>query len=246
MILTLPVLLVMAVVLAAAFVRSSLGFGDAVLAMPLLALIIGIKTAAPLVAFMGPAISILILAGNWRRGDWRAAARLVIASFLGIPLGIFLLARLPEEPLRIALGIIIMLYGAFGLLGPSPRPGRERRGVTFLVGFGAGVLGGAYNTNGPPVVIYGMLRDWPPDRFRATLQSYFLPTGLAILAGHGTAGLWTSDVIRLFALSLPGLALGVWAGGKVNRALPHDVFRRAVHVSLVMMGALLIARSLTA
>jgi uncharacterized membrane protein YfcA len=235
----------MAVILTAAFVRSSLGFGDAVLAMPLLALVIGIKTAAPLVAFMGPAISILILAGSWKRGEWKAASKLIISSLLGIPLGIVLLTRLPEEPLRLALGVVIMLYGGFGLLSPSLRLRRERPGVTFLVGFGAGVLGGAYNTNGPPVVIYGMLRDWPPDRFRATLQSYFLPTGLAVLAGHGTAGLWTSDVLRLFAFSLPGLVLGVWAGGKVNKTLTHDVFRRAVHVSLVVMGGLLIVRSLT-
>ncbi len=235
----------MAVILAAAFVRSSLGFGDAVLAMPLLALVIGIKTAAPLVAFMGPAISILILAGSWKRGDWKAASRLIVSSLAGIPLGIFLLTRLPEEPLRIALGAVIMLSGGFGLLSPSLRLRHERAGVTFLVGFGAGVLGGAYNTNGPPVVIYGMLRDWPPDRFRATLQSYFLPTGLFILAGHGTAGLWTSEVLRLFAFSLPGLVLGVWAGGRVNKTLTHDVFRRAVHISLVVMGVLLIVRSLT-
>ena len=40
-------------------------------------------------------------------------------------------------------------------------------------GFFAGILGGAYNTNGPPVVIYGSLRKWSPATFRATLQGYF-------------------------------------------------------------------------
>ena len=53
---------VAAVVFVAALVRSALGFGDAAVAMPLLAMALGLRTATPLVAFIGPTISILILA----------------------------------------------------------------------------------------------------------------------------------------------------------------------------------------
>ena len=105
------VLLIMAVIFIAALVRSSLGFGDAVIAMPLIAVSAGLKTAAPLVAFMGPAISVLILARHWQKADLRSAFKLVAASIVGIPLGIYLLTRLPEAPLRMALGVIILLYG---------------------------------------------------------------------------------------------------------------------------------------
>ena len=57
--------LVAAVLFVAAFVRSALGFGDAVVAMPVLAMILGLRTATPLVAFVGPTISILILAADY-------------------------------------------------------------------------------------------------------------------------------------------------------------------------------------
>ncbi|MGZ7066262.1 MAG: TSUP family transporter, partial [Candidatus Aminicenantales bacterium] len=92
----------------------------------------------------------------------------------------------------------------------------------------------------------GMLRGWPPERFRATLQGYFLPTGLLILIGHGAAGLWTGQVLRLFVFSLPAVFLGVWLGGKMNRRVPEKQFRRIVYASLVLMGGFLVLRGIGA
>ena len=235
---------VVGVIFAAAFVRSALGFGDAVIAMPLLAMVMGLKTASPLVAFMGPTISILILAQGWRRVDMRSAARLIAASVLGIPIGVYGLTRLPEEPLKIVLGILILIYGVFGLAKPGARIKNEKAWLPWLVGWSAGVLGGAYNTNGPPVVAYGMLRGWPPESFRATLQGYFLPTGLAILAGHGLAGMWTGEVLRSYLYSLPAIVLGVVLGGVLNRKLTHALFAKLVYGSLALMGLILIVRAL--
>jgi uncharacterized membrane protein YfcA len=234
------VLLVVAVIFAAAFVRSALGFGDAVVAMPLLAVIAGLKTATPLVAFLGPTLAVLILARHWTKVDWRAGARLVAASVVGIPLGIYLLARAPEAPIMVALGAIVLLYGLSGLVRPAARIKGEKPGLTYLTGLVAGVLGGATNTNGPPVVIYGMLRDWPAERFRATLQGYFLPTGLLILLGHGAAGFWTGTVLRLYVFSLPAILLGVWLGDRASRGLAENRFRRLLYISLAGMGTFLI------
>ncbi len=232
------------VLFVAAFIRSALGFGDAVVAMPLLAMVLGLRTATPLVAFVGPTISILILARNWRRVEFKTAGRLIAATLLGIPVGIYGLARLPEAPLKIALGFIILLYGLFGLARPGTRLERESTAFPWIVGWSAGVLGGAYNTNGPPIVAYGMLRGWPPESFRATLQGYFLPTGLAILAGHGLAGLWTGTVLRSYLYSLPAIVLGVLLGGLLNKKLTHAVFARLVYASLAVMGAALLLREL--
>jgi uncharacterized membrane protein YfcA len=113
--------LVIGIIFVAAFVRSALGFGEAVLGMPLLAMTVGLRTAAPLIAFIGPTISILILARHWRRVEFGPARRLIAATFLGIPVGIYGLARLPEAPLKLVLGIVILLYGIFGLAKPVTR-----------------------------------------------------------------------------------------------------------------------------
>lgn len=237
-------ILVSGILFIAALVRSALGFGDAVVAMPLLAAVLGVRTATPLVAFVGPTISLLILARSWRKIEFRAAGKLIAATLLGIPVGIYGLARLPEAPLKFALGLVILLYGGFGLARPRARIREERPWMPWLLGGSAGVLGGAYNTNGPPVVAYGMLRGWPPESFRATLQGYFLPTGLAILAGHGLAGLWTGPVLKSYAYSLPAVVLGVFLGGLLSKKLTSAIFAKLVYASLAAMGAATLLRSL--
>ena len=236
--------LVAAVLFVAAFVRSALGFGDAVVAMPVLAMALGLRTATPLVAFVGPTISILILASNWRKIEFKSAGRLVAATLLGVPFGVYGLSRLPEAPLKIALAVIILAYGVMGSVKPPGRIVREPGHFPWILGWVAGVLGGAYNTNGPPIVAYGMLRGWPPESFRATLQGYFLPTGLAIAAGHGLAGLWTPVVFRTYLLALPGIVLGVFLGGLLNKKISHELFGKLVYASLALMGAAMLLRAL--
>lgn len=235
--LTTTVLTVLLILFVSTCVRSALGFGDALVAMPLLAMLLGVRTATPLVAFAASTIALAILAGNWRNVDIRAAWRLVLASLVGIPFGLLLLKVAPESYVKAVLGVLLILYGCYNLFAPRlPVVGSEN--LAYVFGFVSGVLGGAYNTNGPPVVVYGTLRRWPPEHFRATLQGCFVLTGLMILAGHGVAGLWTPLVLRLYAYSVPAIALGIYLGAKLNRRIPRETFSRVVYIFLVIAGAL--------
>ena len=230
-------LLTIAVLFASAFVRSALGFGDALLAMPLLALLVGLQVATPVVAFAASTIGITILLSHWRSVDVRSTWRLVLASLIGIPFGLLLLKLAPEAYVKGVLGALLILYGLYSLIAPE-LPAIRSDWPAYVFGFVAGVLGGAYNTNGPPVVVYGALKRWPPEHFRATLQGCFLLTGLMILVGHGVAGLWTTQVLRLYLYSLPAILLAIYLGARLNRSIPRETFSRAVYVFLVAMGAL--------
>ncbi|MCA1633241.1 MAG: sulfite exporter TauE/SafE family protein [Acidobacteria bacterium] len=231
------VLLAVAILFVSTFVRSALGFGDALLAMPLLALLLGVRVATPVVAFAASTIALTILLRHWRSVDVRATWRLVAASLAGIPFGLLLLKHAPEGPVKMVLGALLILYGLYSLVAPQLPVVRGER-LAYAFGFAAGVLGGAYNTNGPPVVIYGALKGWPPEHFRATLQGCFLVTGLMILIGHGVAGLWTPQVLQLYAFSLPAIMLAIFAGERLNRRIPREAFSRVVYALLVVMGAL--------
>jgi hypothetical protein len=221
------------------FVRGTLGFGNALLAMPLLALMLGIRVATPLVALSSFTIAMLMLLGNWRDVEFQSAWRLVLASFLGIPLGLWLLQGAPEALVKGLLGVVLVLFGLFNLT-TLRLPRLTWKPAAFAFGFMAGVLGGAYNTNGPPIIIYGVLTRWTPEQMRATLQGYFLPAGILILAGHGLAGLWTPEVLRFYVLTLPPVVLALLAGSRLSRKLPPGRFDKLVYGALVFMGVLLI------
>ena len=236
--LTTPILPVLAILFLSAFTRSALGFGDALIAMPLLALMVDMQVATPLVAFAAPTIALTILLTEWRSVDIRAAWRLIVSSLMGIPLGLFFLKNAPEPLVKAILGLVLIGFGLFKLAVPQVITLRSDK-LAYVFGLLAGILGGAYNTNGPPVVVYGTLRGWSPESFRSTLQCYFLPTGLMILIGQGLAGLWTPTVLRLYAYALPVILLAIFVGGKVNRRVSGGQFHRIVYGFLVLIGALL-------
>lgn len=219
------------------FVRSAVGFGDALLAMPLLGLVMGLQVASPVVAFTGFTISLTILCIDRGAIDFESAWRLIVASMAGIPFGLLLLKYAPEHLVKFLLGVVLIFYGISNLIIPK-FPYLRHETYAFPFGLIAGILGSAYNTNGPPVAIYGTMRRWTPDYFRATLQCYFLFSGVMTIAGHGLAGLWTSLVWHLFLWALPGIGLGIYLGGKVSRWVPQPMFNQIIFVLLVIVGGL--------
>jgi uncharacterized membrane protein YfcA len=220
-----------------AFVRSAIGFGDALVAMGLLTGWVGLQIASPLVALVSAVISSVILANQWRQFQRRAALPLILWTMAGIPFGLALLKVAPDHLARAALGILLISYGAYGLLGlklPLIKTNRWRG----LFGFVAGVAGGAYNVNGAFIAIYGTLKRWEPEQFRLLLQGYFFFTNFLILAGHAIAGLWTRQVWSLLLLSLPTVGASIWLGGIANRHIKRELFGKLVFGLLLAIGLL--------
>jgi uncharacterized membrane protein YfcA len=230
---------VIIIIFVSTLVRAVFGFGNALIAMPLLAMTpIGMKTATPLIALIGIILALIILVKDWRMVDIRSTWRLLVATVPGIPLGLILLKGPYENTGKIILALIIIIFSCYALFRPKLiRLKNDRTAYPF--GFLAGILGSAYNSNGPPIVIYGTLRRWPPDRFRANLQSYFLLSSVIIVAGHGLGGLWTAEVGRFLLLSLPLLPLSLRIGNCLNRKMQPAGFDRCIHILLILVGAIL-------
>jgi uncharacterized membrane protein YfcA len=240
-----PILLVLVVLFLSTLVRSTFGFGDALVAMPLLALIIPIKTATPVVAIIAPTIAICLLIKEWRHIDLKSTMRLIISTLAGIPIGILYLKQIHENVVNLVLALVLIVFSFYSLAKPALHRMKSDRWA-FLFGFIGGILGGAYNTNGPPVILYGILRGWKPESFRATLQSYFLPTGAAIMIGQGLAGLWTKTVMTTYLSSLPLVFLAIFLGLKISRKIPAEKFNKYVYVMLLGLGIILLIKVIVA
>ena len=98
--------------------------------------------------------------------------------------------------------------------------------------------------NGPPLVIYGAMRRWSPQHFRATLQGYFLPASIVAMAGYWLAGLWAPAVTHYYLISLPVALPAIFLGRLMNHRLRGDAFLKYVHVGLVCIGMLLLIQAL--
>ena len=236
---TLPVL---SVLFLATVIRSAFGFGEALIAVPLLALIIPVEVAAPVAVLVSVTVAGLVLVQDWREVHASSAGKLILSTLFGIPLGLLLLTTVAEPVVKAVLAVVIISFSVSRLVGRSRFELEDDR-LAWLFGFGAGVLGGAYGMNGPPLVAYGALRRWSPERFRATLQGYFLPASLVGMAGYWAAGLWTRAVTRYYLMSLPVVLAATVLGRVVNRRMDGRRFLLYVHVGLVVIGAMLLIQS---
>jgi uncharacterized membrane protein YfcA len=236
-------IMVLSIVSFATILRSTFGFADAMFAMPLLAVIIGLKTATPLMAIVAMTISTTILIKNWREVNIKSAWRLFLSSLAGIPLGLWFLKGTHDALMKLILAAVIICFSTYSLIKPGLTAIKSEN-PAYIFGFFAGVLGGAYNTNGPPVVIYGSLRKWSPMTFRATLQGYFFMAGIFICLGHGFAGLWTHTVLGYYLFSLPLVFLFTFIGGHLNRSIPKGKFDRIIHSLLIVIGLFLLIQTI--
>src|SRR6202163_1008986 len=233
------ILPVLAVVFLATLIRSAFGFGEALVAVPLLALLMPVEEAVPLATLVSITVAAIVVAQDWHKIHVRSAWWLVISTLFGLPLGLWLLTAVAESVVKAILAVVIIGFSFYCLVSRNQYELKNDR-LAWLFGFGAGILGGAYGMNGPPLVIYGSLRHWSPEHFRATLQGYFLPASLLGMCGYFLAGLWKPAVTRYYVWSLPLALAAIFLGRAINQRMSGGSFLRYIHVGLLLVGTVLL------
>lgn len=230
----------------ATVIRSALGFGEALVAVPLLAFFIPLRVATPLAVLISITIAAIIVAQDWKKVHFHSTGWLVLPTLLGIPLGLLLLTSSHQRTVKGALAALIIAFSAYSLSGRTPLElRRDHRAWLLFFGFTAGVLGGAYGMNGPPLVIYGSMRRWSAQHFRATLQAYFLPASLIGMTGYWLSGLWVHAVTRYYLLALPIMLPAVLLGRVINHRMRAEVFMNYAYLGLAIIGAVLMYQAIT-
>ena len=247
-----PELILLLVVLAASFTQGATGFGFGLLAMSVLPHLLGVRVAVPVVAVLGLAVCLVVL-WRWRRHvDGRKILPLLAGEVVGVPLGVFFLIEVDERIVTATLGTILLAYGAGRLLvearqartpdrgEPGRRPGP---GWGVLAGLFAGTIGGAFNTGGPPLILYATARRWSPAAFKANLSVVFLFNTVFQLTLLAARGALTPEIWRLDLIAFPAMAVGVGVGTVAAERLNATAFRRAGLALLVVFGVLFLVRT---
>ena len=179
--------------------------------------------AAPLAVLVSVLVAAVIVVQDWRKIEVRSAGWLVGSSVLGIPLGLLLLTRVNDHVVKMILGFVITSFSIYSLaFRMKLRLAKDHLVWLIGAGFCSGILGGAYGMNGPPLAIYGAMRRWSAQHFRATLQGYFLPASMIGMGGYWLAGLWVHAVTHYYLVSLPFTLLAVFLGRVINHRLDGD------------------------
>jgi len=237
---------ILSIIFIATIFRSAFGFGESLVAVPLLALWIPLNIAVPLSVLISISVAGVVVVQDWKKIHFRSAGGLILFTLIGIPIGLMLLIKIDERIVKAALGTIITLFSIYSLIGKQLKE-LKTDSLAWLFGCGlfAGILGGAYGLNGPPLVIYGAKRRWSAQHFRATLQGYFLVASIVGMIGYWLTGLLIPMVIHYYLLSLPVMLPAVFIGRVINHRLHGESFFKYVYFVLLGIGLFLLIKAIT-
>lgn len=222
------------VMMFAALMQSLGGFGFALLAVPLCALVVDLKVAVIAVCVGSLFNSMMTFVRTRHEINRELAWRFNLPAVIGMPIGLYVLANVAQRPLKTVLGAVIILATLALMRGAANIT--PRRSIEVLAGWLAGILSTATGTNGPPLVLAAQMRGLAPEAFRATLALTFVLSGSFSLALYVAAGLVTTTSLTLAFAAVPLIVIGQRAGIRLQRHLHGRHFDRLVYGLLLLSG----------
>ena len=217
----------LACILGAAFVRGYSGFGFSLLAITGLSLRLAPAEIVPSIFLMEIAASLHLLPSIWREVHWRAIGVLLLGYTIAVPFGVWLLASMPQAPMKVALGLAVLASTLLLMRGFALK---RMPGAAATVGTGAasGLLNGAFGIGGPPVILFFFSSPAGDAIGRASIIAFFLATDAIGLVFLAREGLVTQDSLVRAFIFLPALIAGIWLGAHSFKSSDQAVFRRWV------------------
>ena len=233
-----------AVVLVAAMVQSTTGFGFSLLAVPLLSLAVPTEIAVVVAATLGTLTSSAQAIGEREHGDRPTILRMLVGAAVGAPFGLLLLSLASNRQLEFGLAAVIIAFLVINLRGLAIS--RGSRVVDVVAGAISGVLNTSLSTNGPPLVMALHARHLSPPVFRATISAVFAGTGVITLGLFLASGRYSSDVRELLLVAVPTMVAGYLIGARVRPHIDPPRFRRAVMALLTATAIITLAGAVMA
>jgi len=195
-------------------------------------------------AIAGPLVLLCSLTGQMittmtLRRSFRAdlAWPFILGGTFGVPFGVLALKLADPGPLKRGFGIFLVAYAAYALLRPPLRPflagGRLADGGIGAVG---GVMGGLIGVSGAIPVLWCDLRGWGKEIGRGVYQPFNIAMHVLALTGMAIAGLLGEAVWTAFAVCLPGIVVGTFAGLKLYSRVDDRQFRLIVLWLVLVSG----------
>ena len=234
---TIDLLYIIAGALAAGLISGLTGFGTALAASSFFLFVLSPAAAAPLILVASVVGQLCSMPAFWRQFDWKRTAPMAVAGVLGIPLGVLLLDHAPAAAVKMAVGILIVVYAGFGLLVrlqpmiPGKRPIPDG-----IIGFLGGILGGMIGLSGVLPVIWSQFRGWTPAVARSIYQPFNTLILSVALGAQIAAGFFTEQVAWLALYTAPVTLAGTLIGVRLFHRISAETFRLIVLWFLMAAG----------
>lgn len=225
--------LAVAISILAGAVRGFSGFGSALIYIPLMSAVYGPQTAAATFVTIDLAVGAFFVPRVWRMADFRQILPLAAAAVTAAQFGALIL--LYTEPTSLRWGISALVALVVIVLASGWRyHGRPILPVTICVGLLAGLLGGAVQMSGPPIIVYWLGSAAAAAVVRANFIVYFTVFSAASVLTYAFRGLLPPEVLLLALLIGPLQITAMVLGGRLFHLASEKMYRRVAYLIVAM------------
>ncbi len=229
---------------AGAFVQSAVGFGFALIAAPLFLTAMKSGAAMQVLVAIHVVQSAMLVPGLWRKAPKKLLQPMLVGSLAGFPLGLAIFLALDLDTLKLAVGIVMLVFTALlvardnsWLSRLSVSSGPPHPAAAASVGASAGALTSVLVMPGPPLILYVAARRLGKEETRALSLTFFAFCYVAVTLLHAV---WTGMSSATWAMAgvlSPVVIIGTLLGDRLARWLSEAWFRAAVLAVSFLSGA---------
>lgn len=229
----------------AGLVHGTLGLGFPLIATPLLALFMDVRSAILITLLPTATVNIasILRGGHWGESIgqfWPMA----LYSLIGGAIGATFIIVSDPAPFKLLLALLIFLYLASGWLGQFKMNWVvQYKGWSMLLfGLAAGIAAGSTNVMVPILIIYSLELGLAATVMVQMFNMCFLAGKVAQMVMFAAAGLIGAEFL-LSTTPLAGVALAaLLTGMAVRNRISGDHYKKIVRVVLLMLAVMLTAQ----
>ncbi len=216
-------------------VRGFSGFGSALIYVPLMSAVYGPKIGAVTFLLVDFVTGLAFVYSAVRQANWREVIPIAVFAIAAAQFGTLVLQYAEPTTLRWLISAVVLII--VPVLASGWRyTGQPHFLITVAVGVVAGLLGGAVQISGPPVLIYWLGSPQGIGAVRANFIAYFFLFAIGLVVTYYYQGLLTAEVIALTVLFAPLHILAMWGGTKLFHLASEKTYRRVAYVIVLLAG----------
>lgn len=227
-----------------AFLKGVTGLGFSTVCLGILATLMDLKVAIPLVFFpsLFSNIMVMVEAGRF----FEALKRfwlLYLSAVPGLLFGIWILDSSQGNLPKAVLGAVMTAYGVWGLRNGYIRLSlRSEKRLLLPIGITTGIVNGMTGSQIIPIMPYLLSLKIDKELFIQTINGAFTLNTLIMMAVLGQLGLLTSSVLTVSAMGIIPVVLGIAFGGRIRKNVSEKSYRKMVFLLLIVLGLSLMTR----
>jgi len=235
------VLAIIAVMLFAGLIHGTLGLGFPMVATPMLATMMDVRSAILITLLPTMAVNIASIANNKSSlASTRPFLPLVLFALLGSIVGASVLAVTDPAPFRIVLAALILLYLWNGIRVPKQWLMKNSLLAMAIFGLIAGVSAGTTNVMVAILIIYFISLDTPRSTLVPALNSCFLVGKMSQIVVLAIAGLVSARLMLETAPLAVAAVIALLLGQRLQPRIQVNTYQAILRKLLLLLAIVLI------